>query len=306
MISNINILDKLNKHITNHLENGWKKEWQKEWQNYYITNLINITDNTLDWYCISANPNIDYQFYLDNPDYPWVWGGICANPNITMDFIKLHMNIAWDISGISQNPSITMEDIENNTLIDWDWEGISKNPNVTQEFYYQHQDENWVWTDLIKNINLTIPFIEENKHMFDLDLITQNPSLTNEIFEYYKGGYTFWNWYCISAHPNIVTVEKAINPGSDWCWMGVSANPNITMKVIEDNPKKYWKMYGLCHNPNVSFDYILSYKEIMLKKGYLELNYVALSLNTFEKERLSFITKKVNSKMDEIKQFLLS
>lgn len=306
MISNINILDKLNKHILKHLENGWKKEWQKEWQNYYITNLINITDNTLDWYHISANPNIDYQFYLDNPDYPWVWSGICANPNITIEFIKAHINIAWDIKAVSQNPSITMEDIENNPLFDWDWEGISKNPNVTQEFYYQHQDENWDWFNLIKNINLSIGFIDENIERFDLDLITQNPSLTSGIFNHYKDGYSFWNWYCVSTHPNIVNMNDALAPGSDWCWMGVSANPNITMKVIEDNPKKYWKMNGLCRNPNISFRYLHSYKELMIEKGYTEINNSAISINTFEKERLSFITKKISSKMDEIKQFLLS
>jgi hypothetical protein len=44
----------------------------------------------------------------------------------------------------------------------------------------------------------------------------------------------------------------------------------------------------------------------MMDKGYTEINNISISINTFEKERLSFITKKVNSKMDEIKQFLLS
>ena len=46
------------------------KKKQKRVKKYFVSHIKHFTNNNINWKCMSANPNIDYQFYLDNPNYP--------------------------------------------------------------------------------------------------------------------------------------------------------------------------------------------------------------------------------------------
>ena len=66
-------------------------------------------------------------------DLPWDWWILTRNPNITFEFIEKHINEDWDWGEISKNPNITLEFIE--TYIDKiDFSELSGN-----EFIYHNK-----------------------------------------------------------------------------------------------------------------------------------------------------------------------
>ena len=97
------------------------------------------------------------------PDRPWNWWFLSANPNITWEFIQANPDKHWSSYGISLNPNITWEIIKNNPQIRWKWEFISENNNI--KIYNQV---------IIKNLNnratklrkkLTNKFLNEMKKL---------------------------------------------------------------------------------------------------------------------------------------------
>ena len=53
-----------------------------------------------------------------------------------------------------------------------------------------------------------------------------------------------WNWYYISANPNITWKDIKENPSKPWDCECISSNPNITWNTIKNNPnyplEKIW------------------------------------------------------------------
>ena len=55
----------------------------------------------MEW--VSANPNINMKFILDNPQIKWKWyNGISKNPNLTIHFIEQFYEEEWNWNYISQ------------------------------------------------------------------------------------------------------------------------------------------------------------------------------------------------------------
>ena len=71
-----------------------------------------------------------------------------------------------------------------------------------------------------------------------------------------------WNWYWLSANPNITMEIVAANPDAPWDWSWLSANPNITWEIVKANPDKPWNYSRLSWN-RFDFDLQLKRKRII-------------------------------------------
>jgi hypothetical protein len=56
-----------------------------------ITSFRNV-----DWYALSSNPNITFEFVKEKMDKPWNWSGLSRNPNINFDIVKEYPDKPWD------------------------------------------------------------------------------------------------------------------------------------------------------------------------------------------------------------------
>jgi len=252
--------------MTNHLTKLIKEYPDKEWS----TNIL------------SYNPNITWNFIKDNrdllpwsnlysddnvPSGHWEWKYISRSPNITWDNINSNLDYGWDWYEISTNPVITWDIIINNPNVPWDWNGISLNPNIT-------------WDIVISNLD-TLPSGE--KTHWNLDLLTSTKTDTPSWDFISKHLDKPWDWYCISANPNITwdIISSTIDE-IPWDWVAISGNPNITLpiiisnldspwywfniskrmcstpNIIIENPDLPWDWYAISMNPNITWEFITS------------------------------------------------
>ncbi len=49
------------------------------------------------WYALSFNNNITFDFVKENSDMPWVWSILSQNPNITFEFVKDNIDKAMGL-----------------------------------------------------------------------------------------------------------------------------------------------------------------------------------------------------------------
>ena len=90
------------------------------------------------------------------------------------------------------------------------------------KYSYQYLEDSWTkgyWN-----------FIQNNLHA-----ATDRPSTLT-----FKSG---WDWYSISANPNITWEIIKNNLNKPWCWKNISSHENITWEIIKNNPDKFWDWY---------------------------------------------------------------
>lgn len=195
------------------------------------------------------------------PNVNWDWYELSYNPNITFDFVKENLNKKWNWTRLSSNPSITQEDIQSNPDMAWEWQGIAENPNITLEFIKENidrltqADECNEWRGISSNPNITIEFIKENinKPWNWLEL-SRNPCITLDII--IKNPDIPWNWYGISCNSNITMDMIKENPDKPWIWFAISMNPNITWDFIRSNLDKQWDWLFISSNVNMDINFI--------------------------------------------------
>jgi hypothetical protein len=74
-----------------------------------------------------------------------------------------------------------------------------------------------------------------------------------------------WNWYHISANPNIRWEDVIQNPNLPWKFEYLSRNPNITWEIIKANKQNSlnnWNYDQLSKNPNITLQFIMEHQEI--------------------------------------------
>ena len=84
-----------------------------------------------------------------------------------------------------------------------------------------------------------------------------------------------WNWYWLSANPNITMEIVAANPDAPWDWSWLSENPNITWEIVAANPDAQWDWSELSANPNITW-------KIVAANPDAPWDWSALSRNTFK------------------------
>ena len=105
--------------------------------------LEQFPDKEWNYNGLSANPNIDLKYILNNPDKPWNWSWLSSNPNITIQDILNNPDKPWDWDWSSRNPNITIQDVLNNPDKPWDWVELSRN-----KFNYKKIEKNIIYDKL--------------------------------------------------------------------------------------------------------------------------------------------------------------
>ena len=81
--------------------------------NHLLKLLELYPDADWNYYWLSSNPNITWDFVQSKPNADWDYCLLSANPNITIDIIQANPDKPWNGYGISQNPSMDLEIIKN-------------------------------------------------------------------------------------------------------------------------------------------------------------------------------------------------
>ena len=208
------------------------------------------------WFLISQNPNISWDFILNHPEKPWCWFNLALNKITTLKMIedqwnrleqnekKLRNNMdpyKWQLypqisywCGVVYNPNITLDLILRNAkrLSKADWNYVSYKFEITMDILKKHPLKPWDWITLSSKSNITMEDIESTLSKFPWDFggISRNPNLTiHMIRKFYK---------------------------KKWSWNNISRNPGITMDMVENNYDLPWEKHGLSSNPNLTIGYV--------------------------------------------------
>jgi len=221
--------------------------------------LAKYPNEKWNWFQISSNPHISWDFIFDHPGKPWCWFNLVLNKITTSKMIKDQWNrmeqnekwlrenmlpYKWQIypqisywSGVVYNPNITLDLILKNAkrLSKADWNYVSYKFTITLDVLEKHPLKPWNWNTLSGKSIFTMEDIEKTlvKFPWDFQGISRNPNLTIEMIrKFYK---------------------------KKWSWTTISQNPGITMDMVENNSDLPWERYGLSSNPNLTIDYIKSH-----------------------------------------------
>lgn len=96
---------------------------------------------TLNWWCVSANPNITLEFVEKNINQAWHWHILSMNKGVTIDFVLTYPNKNWYWAALSSR--IPLSDIEKNMHLPWIWASVSTNPTLTPEFIKKYYYKEW-------------------------------------------------------------------------------------------------------------------------------------------------------------------
>lgn len=160
--------------------------------------------------------------------------------NSLVKLLNLYPDRAWSWYWLSKNPSMTLSFIKTNEKYTWDLRGLSANPNMTIQFVRDHPGYPWDWEELSKNISVAT---DENVRSFPNSPEGSVPS-----------GNLPWNWERLSFHCKWETIQ--ILPDKPWNWWVISANPNITWDIVQLYPEKDWDYYSLSKNPNITWEIV--------------------------------------------------
>jgi hypothetical protein len=160
-----------------------EKYWEK------ITNYSN--DQYIFWRELTANPNITWEYVLENKTVRWNWYGLSKNSSITWDIVKKNKNKPWSWYYLSQNSNITLDIVLKNPEEPWNQNGLHLNPNIYKtnkpkfhRKFLPHDKNKHKWFEISKNHNLTIETIEQNLDKIDWSQFSQNKfTLANKLWK---------------------------------------------------------------------------------------------------------------------------
>lgn len=265
--------------------------------------LTTYVDNRWNWFEVSRNPNITWEFINNHIEYRWSWEGISENPNITWEIILENPKLPWVWYFVSRNPNITLEIVSNNLNLQqtfgpkavWDKNLITTLNGLPDVFGKSlNQLETMTFKTLLEI--LSNPEIVHHKsfeaYIHDiksLDVnymyyLSSNKGLTWEIIKNYPT--EKWDWKSLSKHPNITWDIIFSSTHLPWDWRQILQNPNITWEMIQNNKHLFrnlksfrsgMQLNHFSHNPNLTYDIIQSNK-------YISWNWYTISSNNFKKD----------------------
>lgn len=162
-----------------------------------VNDIMKYKELPWDYYSLSLNCNITWDFVLENIDEDWDWDldGLFSRPTNSWDDIKKYGPLIledWDennvldnfdestVNHISTNPNITWNIIANNMHENWDWSGVTVNPNITMKIINDNPSVPWdknliyknksiSFDDLVNN-NITIGEFQKYQKMFGFQM----------------------------------------------------------------------------------------------------------------------------------------
>ena len=217
-----------------------------------------------DYYELCKNPQVQLE---DLREFPIIhYESLSSNPNITWDYVMENKDKKWSWSSLSENPIITMDIVIDNPDELWHYDCLSLNPNNNQEFVKEDIIQ-WCPYDFISlcsKPNITL------NNILEMDIIRK----LNEVN--YPLPISLYTWEnCISnlsANPSVTWNDIIEHPELPWVMEKISYNPNITMDIIDSNPDYEWSDKFISLNPNISWD--------IVKQNKNKWNYPLLSRNS--------------------------
>jgi len=90
------------------------------------------------WDNVSKNSAFTMDHIAVNSDLPWNYSCVSANPNVNIQFVLDNPNEKWDWNELSRNPGIKMKDINDHPELPWNFKFVSANPNITEKFIHEN------------------------------------------------------------------------------------------------------------------------------------------------------------------------
>ena len=201
------------------------REFTNKLDIYNVSGNIHLSLETIkkspeifNYYYLSNNPNLTWEFISQNLDKRWDWDELGRHSCVTLDIIKKHPDLDWNMNSVSSNPNITLNQVLENPDLEWNWENLSYNLKVTPQMLRENMHLNWSWVDLTKNQHISSEDIKSNR---DLPWIIRANHPIIDMNTIRKGMFDYW---LLSTNPNINWKFVQDNINEDWNWSGLSRN----------------------------------------------------------------------------------
>jgi len=213
----------------------------------YIQNHPDIEWNM---FRLSANRAITLDIIVNNP-HPdcgeWNWEGVSHNPNLTWEFVLNNMDKDWNWRDISRLPEITWDIVQEYSEMRWNYLTLSKNLNISWEIMMENSDKFCI--DRNHNIYLR-PDIPLNILLHRIEnggISLTNINITWEVVKDIAYTFSYNQRYELSRNPNITWDILENNSEYPWIMNGYSMNPNLTWEIVVNNPQPRWGKWNWNH-----------------------------------------------------------
>ena len=133
----------------------------------------------LEWSQVSRNPNITYQYIIDNPSFNWSWRELSRNPGISLETILQHPHQSWDWKYVSENPNLSWNHVLDNPTCPWSRRSVSRHHNIPAEVILENPSYPWVWEWVCLNPNIGWKHVLENpERAWNYEVLSRN-TMTN-------------------------------------------------------------------------------------------------------------------------------
>jgi len=263
-------------------------KYVRKFSNHLLTLLKMAPDKNWEWWFISGNPNLTWEYIRDN-SRKLHWSPISRNECITWDIIRNNPDGNWVWSDVSTNPNITIDILENNPDYPWNWTSLSSsNPNIDWNTAKEHPYHPWKWDEL--SFSATDISWEHLMVLLDWDgwcrsghlsvhpcvtwdIIQNNPGIRwcsrlttrnrNMTWDIILNNLDYqWDWKYLSGRSDTTWDFVKNNLNLPWEWARLTNNPNITLDIIQNNPDYPWKWNIISSRRDVTWEFIMDHPEI--------------------------------------------
>lgn len=215
--------------------------------------ILQFPEKQWRWDLLLKNPNIDFQFYLENKSL-FQYGDISANPNIVLEDVLSHPEIKWNFVELSDNENISMEEVFSHPEMDWKYQNMYWRTDITIHHILELERRGISISNAqsfwIVDANINLNDILSNPHVNWGDYVLFDYSLNkrctlDEILSLPKES---WNWDNLSMNESIPVSDIVKTPHLPWNWEFISER--ATAEDLLMYPNENWSEEWLQNNRN--------------------------------------------------------
>lgn len=221
---------------------------------------LNCFDNW-NYNALAENPNIKLNDILENPELIkeyTIYTTLSYNPNLTFDFVLNNLTLKFDWCDLSINDNISFEQIKSHPQLSWSYRHVSSREDVDINFVRQNLEFKWDWEFLSTKQNIKV--IELNPDLpWNMFSLSNNRTLTFEFIQKHPEIPIFPYHYSLSM--NIQEIDKMIINNMEVNYDELSLNQTLTSTFILKHSDKPWVFERLSNNDNLDFDLLVGLSE---------------------------------------------
>ena len=210
--------------------------------------FVNQFKAKLNMYRVSKTASLDV---LTNADLNWDWYGVSENHNVTYEFMQSRPDAECCLVALSRNPHVDLNIVFAYPNGPWDWKSVSKSPHLSLEFVKRMPSQTpWLKKAISKSATFEELTSDENFE-WDYQAVSENVNITKSFVlnRLAKN----WSYSALSANPATTLALVDALPEADWDWSALSRSPQITFEHLLERPNDVdWKTASL--NPNLTLD----------------------------------------------------